>query len=207
VPSIPEAAAPASIMLSAVNPISTIYVEESDAGYPAAALPGLGEFSGMAQHVPSSITNSAMERPAVEITLPTVAPPPVPLSPQVVQEQRAPAFFPASPSPIAVQQSAQQYSVTSPSSASPAPRPAPVAASPTPTPPAAAPVVADTAVQKLERKSRETLEQLVRGLADLSRLHGGALAGQDRFRRGATLAYPRYHACVRMNNANVARCI
>jgi predicted nucleic acid-binding Zn-ribbon protein len=39
-------------------------------------------------------------------------------------------------------------------------------------------------VQKLDRKSREALMQLARGLADLSHLHSAALEGQLRFRQG-----------------------
>lgn len=50
--------------------------------------------------------------------------------------------------------------------------------------PVAAAVAAETPVQKLERKSKETLVQLTRYLADLSRLHSSALSGQGRFKSG-----------------------
>jgi hypothetical protein len=49
------------------------------------------------------------------------------------------------------------------------------------------PSPAESPVQKLDRKSREALVQLARGLADLSHLHSAALEGQLRFRQGTAV--------------------
>lgn len=63
--------------------------------------------------------------------------------------------------------------------------------------PPSSPSPPETSVQRLERKSRETLLQLTRALNDLSKIHSSALAGQDRFRKGnVTLLNASNNLCV-----------